>query len=341
MAEIRRIGGMSGSFEQTMTHFRMLNSYSTEESAKLPFLLKQLLKLIQVLFLLYGFNLIRFFNTMTAGQKWTNFLIIGFCTINLLLTGARGTVVNLLISCIIFFHLLRIQKAGKYKQYRVKYLIRMVLLLIAVLVTFFLVKDFVGRSGTVSGAMKFMDYIAYYTGTQYIALDQYLQNPPLPSRIFGKETFFGINQFFSKIKLVDITSYIVHLEFRPVGAGAELRSNVYTFLRSYHYDFGEIGMYLLHGLSILLLTVFYEYVKKKRGNIGILIFGQMYYTIVMSFFAERFYSNIFSANYVEQFLLLIVLYEFFIRKRIRLKFCRTDYVLQSLPSKMEPYTIDS
>ena len=285
--------------------------------------------IIQVLFLLYGFNFIRFFNTLTTGQKYTSLLIVGFCIVTLLLTGSRATAVNLLISCFMFFYLLRIQKDGEYKQYRVKYLIRIAILLVVVLIVFFLVKDFIGRSGTVSGEMKSMDYIAYYTGTQYISLDQYFQNPPSASRIFGKETFLGINQFLINYKLVDMPDYIVHKEFRTVGAGYS--NNVYTFIRSYHYDFGMMGVYLLHGLSILFMTIFYECVKKRRSNLGILLFGQIYNTIVMSFFVERVYTYIFSVNYVEQLLLLIVFYGLFIRKRIRIKFSRTAHVRQPIP----------
>lgn len=338
LAELRRIGGTSGSFGNIVSRFHALNSYSTEEFARLPFLLRQLLKITRVLLLLYGFNFIRFFHKMKTGQKCMNILILGFCIVTLLITGGRTSTVNQLIGYFVIFHLLRIQKDGRYKQYGVKALIRIVLFLIVILIFFFLVKNFVGRNSR-NETMNLADYIAYYTGSQYITLDQYFQRPPSASGIFGKETFYSMNQFLINYKLVDGHPYIVHLEFRPIGTG--FSTNVYTFLRSYHCDFGMVGMYLLHGLSILFMTLFYEYVKKRRGNLGILIFGQMYYTIVLSFFAERFYSKIFSVDYVGHLLLLISLYELFIRKRIRLKFRWTAHVLQPVPIQQEPNTVDS
>ena len=189
---------------------------------------------------------------------------------------------------------------------------------------FFLAKSFVGRAGR-NNYMNPVDYLAYYTGTQYIAFDQYLQHPPYSNNIIGKETFYNLNQFLINYKLVDIPPYIVHLEFRSVGAG--FTNNVYTFLRAYHHDFGMVGMLILHVLSVFLLSFFYEFVKKKRGSLGILILSQMYYTIVMSFFAERFYSNVFSLNYIKQLVMMVFLYEFFIRKRIRFKLCRTVHLV--------------
>lgn len=329
LMEIRRIGGTSGSFFEMMKRFHDINSYSTDATGRLPWLLNQLLTLLRILFLIVVFNLIRFFKVLTATQKCANFFILVLCCFGLLLTGGRTPVINQIIGCFMLFHLLRIQKNGKYEPYRFKTLVHIVLLLIVVMGGFFLVKSFVGRAGR-NNSMNPVDYLAYYTGTQYIAFDQYLQRPPYSSSIIGKETFYGLNQFLINYKLVDIPPYIVHLEFRPVGAG--FTSNVYTFLRAYHHDFGMVGMLTLHMLSILLLSFFYEFVKKRRGSLGILIFSQMYYTIVMSFFAERFYSNVFSLNYLKQIVIMVVLYELLIRKRIRLKFRRTAHVLQPIPN---------
>lgn len=320
LIEIRRIGGTAGTFSEMMNRFHAINSYSTEESGKLPFFLNQLLSIMRVLPLIYSFNLIRFYDILSFGQKCVNFLILGLSCINLLLTGSRTSVMNPLLGCFIMFCLLRAQREGKYKRYRFKSLIHVGLLLLLIVIAFYLTKNIVGRASR-NEMMSLVDYISYYTGTQYIVFDQYLQRPPNVNSIIGKETFYSLNQFLINYKLIDIPSYTVHLEFRPVGAG--FTTNVYTFLRAYHHDFGLVGMIVLHGLSILLLSSFYEFVKKKKGNLGILIFSQIYYTIVMSFFAERFYSNIFSMNYIKLLVMMIILYEFFVRRRVRLVFRRT------------------
>lgn len=328
--EIRRIGGTSGSFFITMSRFRAISSYSTEENGRLPWLLSQLITLVRIFFLLYGYDLIRFFHELTIAHRTVNLLVLGLAALTSLLTGGRTYIVNDLFCLVVIFHLLRIQRQGGYKTYSLRYLLRFGLIVLLIMAAFFLTKSFVGRTGR-NNTMNPVDYISYYTGSGLIAFDKYLRYPPSPSYIWGKETFYRLNSFLINYNLIDLSPYLMHLEFRPVGAG--FKNNVYTFLRSYHYDFGVAGMYFLHGLSIVFLSVFYEYVKKKRGSLGILIFGQMYYAIVMSFFAERFYSNIFSLNYVKQLVILLVLYELFIRKRIRFKFRRSAHIPQPVPSK--------
>lgn len=316
LKEIRRIGGSGNSFFSMMHDFRALNSYSTEEEGKLPWILNQMLSMMRVLLLLYGFNLIRFFDVLTLRKKLINIFIIGLCVIGLLLTGIRTNVLTQLIACFVIFHLLRIQKEGKYKQYRFKSLARIVLVIIIIMIAFFGVKSFVGRTGN-NNAMNLIGYLSYYTGSQYIALDQYLQNPLPQSSIFGKETFHNLIMFLIRYNLIDYPPYVIHLEFRPVGAG--FYNNVYTFIRPYYQDFGMMAVFILHGASMLFLSIFYEYIKRKRGNVGILFFGQTYYTIVLSFFSEWFYSNVFSMTYLKMLFILIVLYQLLFRKRIRIK----------------------
>lgn len=338
LIEVRRIGGSSGNFFETMHKYRSLHGYSTESIAKFPWLLNQLVSLTHVFFILFGFNLILFYGKLSVSQIVQNVIIIGLCILTLLLNGSRTPVVNNLIALVIIFHLLRIQKQEGYKQYSLKTFFRIGILVFLVMAMFFVSKSFVGRTGR-NNTMNAVDYVAYYTGSGLIAFDKYLQHPTLPSNIFGKETFYRLIQFLSSHGIIDIPPYIAHLEFRSVGGG--FTNNVYTFLRFYHHDFGTLGVFLLHGVCIVFLSTFYEYVKKKRGNIGILIFSMMYYSIVMSFFTERFFSQIFSPNFVKQLAFLLVLYELLIRKRIRLKFRRPAYALQPIPNQQESHTIDS
>ena len=322
LQEIRRIGG-TGSFTEVMNRFHSIHSYSTNEIGHFPGPLNQLVDLTKVIFFVFGFNLIRFFSKISLGQKVINFLVLGLCAIEMLLNAQRTDLINYSICCFMVFHLLRIQKEGGYRQYRFKSLLRIVFLAGAVMGIFFLTKSFVGRTSK-NETLNVVDYIAYYTGSQYICLDKYFKNPPAPSNIWGKETFYRFIWFMINHKLINIPPYIGHLEFRPVGGG--FTNNVYTSLRMYHYDFGWVGMLFLHSFSIVILSILYEYTKKKRSNLSILIFGLMYYTIVMSFFFERFYSNIFSTNFIKILAETLIVYELLIRKRIKLVFRRTEKI---------------
>lgn len=338
LIEIKRIGGNSGNFFSTMSRFHAKHMYAVNGDNVFPWLLNQFIAMVHPVFMLYEFNLLRFWENIGRKEKTVNIAILSLCIIALLLTGMRTPVVNNLVNAIVIFHLLRIQKKDGNKQYSLKFFFRIGILILIILAAFFLTKSFVGRSSR-NEMLNAADYLAYYTGSGIIALDNYFRHPPIQNSIFGKITFYQLNGFLIHYGFIDIPPYMRHVEFRPVGRG--LKNNVYTFLRIYHCDFGVVGTFALHGLMILFLSIFYEYVKKKRGNIGILAFGMMYYSVVMSFFDERFFSYIVSMDFLTKLIPLLILYELLIRKRIRLKFRRTAYALQPIPIRQESHTIDS
>lgn len=314
LMEIRQIGGSSGTLSQAISGYRIESTFSPDADNRLPFLLRQMMALMQVLFLLYGFNFINYFGDLSIGKKISNLLILSLIGLCLLLQGNRTVLINQVISCLMVFHVLRIRKLGTYKPYNMKSFVRMICVFVVILGVFYASKAFIGRTSR-NEEMNIADYTAFYCGNGIIELDRYLQKPLSPSNIWGKETFYGLNQFLSKFDGLGREPYSVHLEFRPLIAGYS--SNTYTFLRSYHHDFGMVGVFVLHFISMLILSMFYEFVKKRRGDVGILIFSSMYYTIVMSFFAERFFSNLATVSFVKQLIILIILYEVLIRKRIR------------------------
>lgn len=203
---------------------------------------------------------------------------------------------------------------------------------------FFATRGLVGRYGSGNYSMSPDVYVSYYVGSGFIALDDYLQHPIPPDGIFGKHTFVNLLRFLRDYLGVDIPRYIAHLEFRPVGAG--FTNNVYTFLRVYHHDFGVMGLFVLLALSMVFMSVFFEYVKKERGNVGILTFSMMYYSVVMSFFTERFYSDLVSIYFLKTLFCLLLLYEVLIRKRIYFRLSRKT--VRILPSfKLNWRTVDS
>lgn len=310
--EVRSIGGTTGTLSEAMLSFHSLRYLSTTDEFDLPFLLRQFHHMVQVFCILYGFNLIRFYKGLSLCGKILDILIIGMCILCALLTGGRHDAVNQLIAFVMIFHLLRIQKIGVYKKYNIRFLIRIFIFLWLGLYAFAFLKEFVGRNQSLINNP--LDYISYYTGTEFITFDMYLQDPPMPSRIFGKYTFYNLNQNLRFLGIANIPRYVGQLEFRSIGGG--LRTNVYSVFRTYHYDFGMAGVYILHAIVSIFMSFFYEYTKKKCNNIAILTFSIMYYSIVLSFFAERFFSNIVCLTFLKRLIPLLILYELFIRKRI-------------------------
>lgn len=311
--EVRRIGGISGSFFENMFSFHAKRYRDVTGEYDLPFLLRQFGSLLNAIFAIYSFALIRFYKKMSFPRKMIHILVIGLCLLYGLLGGGRSGMINKFIACAMMFHLLRIQKNNGYRKYSFHFLFRVFVMFCLVLWAFAMLKTFVGRAQQSMSSP--VDYISYYTGTEFISFDMYLRNPPRPSNIFGKETFYGLNQNLHNLGFQTIPRYEIHLEFRSIGGGQV--TNVYTLFRSYHYDFGFIGIYVLHIVASIIMSTFYEYTKKKHDNISLLVFSTMYYSIVLSFFAERFFSYIVTIGFLKELILTLILYEILIRKRVR------------------------
>ncbi len=312
-SEVRRVGGMRDTFVNMMAAYRSASSYTADMDTKQPFLLKQMIGMVNVLFIICGFNLLKFYKKVPQSQRFQCLIIFSLCIVNGFLGGARGGIVYDIIACAVIYHLLRIQRLGRYKTYSIRFLMKLMSITILILFLFSALRGFAGRTNSKNA----MDYIAQYTGAPILDLDLYFQKPPQGSNIFGKYTFYSIISALIRAGVLKIDPYIVHLEFRSV-EGVSL-GNVYTFIRTYHYDFGIWGVYIFTIANAIIFSTIYEYVKKKRGDMMIIFFGSIYYAITITFFAERLFSTVISLGTFRNIVSIYILYELMFRKRIRLK----------------------
>ncbi len=313
LREITRVAGTSGMFGQIMTSYRNAHGYSTDVDAQYPLWLRLTMNLLQALCILYMFNLIKFFRSFKVREIILQVVFLALTVLSSLLTSGRFSILSNIIAGIFLFHMTRIQRLGKYKTYKFGFLMRVMLIVVVAAWFFYFVKEFVGR---VSDA-TLLDYTAHYMGTGVVNLDLYLNNPPMKSDIWGKETFYSLLNALRRVGIVDIESYIFHKEFRSV-AGVST-GNIYTALRDYHYDFGMIGVFVLHALFSLIYSVFYEYTKKKRSNLPIIIFCQIYYCAILYMYNNFFYSNIVSFGFVFKIMITYILYKLVVEKQIRFR----------------------
>lgn len=317
LREVRRVGGTAGGFYAIMHAYRVYNSHTASLEAQRPMLLKQLFNFVSVFTQIYGINMTLFYRILSRRDRICNIIVLLLCITTQFLTGGRGAVVNSFIACVVVYHLFRLQKMGRYQTYSIRFLLRIIIILCGVLWLFSSVRYFIGRY---TNKLNTLDYIAYYTGTEIVNLDLYLANPPAPPKIFGEYTFYTLIDNLRELGLLDINYYTIHQEFRTLH-GVSL-GNVYTALRIYHHDFGMFGLYILHGLVSVIFSVAYEYIKKMRGNLGIIFFAMAYYCIVITFFAERFFSTYLCAGTMIRIVLVLIMYKILFQKTVRVRLRR-------------------
>ena len=306
LLQVFRVGG-TGSFEQVMLNFRAKNAYSTDLSAQLPGWVRQLLNLASVLCNIYIFNLIAFGKKLKRIDIFLNILIIVLCIVSSLLTGGRFSAMTMLIAAFVMWYLI---KKEDHRSLKFMAVVKITLIGLISLYGFYAVKSFVGRETD----LAMIDYITHYAGGGIPGLDLYFKNPPLSSDIWGKETFYSLNNGLRKLGILDIPYYYIHHEFR-ISGGVSI-GNIYTAFRDYHYDFGMLGLYFLHMLFSLFFSVFYEHEKKRKSGIGIILLSMMFYCVVFYTVSNVFFANIISFGFVIKLVLLLVFYQILLRKKI-------------------------
>ena len=302
---VRRIAGGETWFD-TMSLYRKKVSYgvlSSDES--IPSLLLQLRKYVSVQGFFFSFVLVN--NTVVRKFKKRDILLIAPIIISGLLVisnASRLEILQLIASIIVAVYIMWHRKNGWDRNISGKLIRIGFLLFVGVLALFYLTRELVGRGGDFDP----LYYISIYVGGSIKLFDMYVKKPILASSIWGKESFYTLNQFLSKFGN-DHDRYIRHLEFRFVrdyNVG-----NVYTAIRRYIQDFGVSGMVVLVCLFSLIMSSMYcsvKYSTKRALDFKLMVFCYLFSSILLFPIDDIFYSSMISPSYLINILLMYGLY---------------------------------
>lgn len=315
--EVRRIAGASSGWTEMLVRYRAKVSYgvlSPEE--QMPFLLRQMTKLVTVQGFFFGTVLVN--NVVARGFRrsdvWLFLPILG-TAIQTLLNAGRLDILKLIACILVASYILWHRKKGWNRNLSRRFIKIGFFSLVGMLVGFYLLKGAAGRESTFDP----MYYISLYVGGSIKLFDMFMQSPPAPSTIWGKESFYLVNQFLSKFGNENL-AYIRHLEFRfcnGVNVG-----NVYTALRRYYFDFGIAGVVILTTILSLIVHWLYckvKYSKSRKLDFGIVAFSYLFCIVPMFPIDDIFFSSYLSTSYAVNFLLLYLLYFMFVKRKFRFK----------------------
>lgn len=311
-SEMQRLSS-GDTFFEIMTSYR--NAVAGDPKTKVwPLGLRQLIHVDSALFLILGFNLIRFYEVLPKSKKIISVLLILGLIIQSLMAAQRSTMIHNLISYAMMYHLLRIQKNKIFIPYGFKKLFSIFIASLAAISLFILAAKYVGR-GTKSFAQP-LHSLVMYTGANIVNFDLYFHSPWNQPKYFGKNTFPGV---FTALNYLGLGDYPPNysMEYRRLN-GYSL-GNTYTCFRPYYADFGVAGVFALHLLGMTIFTIIYEYVKKKRNDVGILFLSSIYPAAVLSFYHTNIFIETLSLGFLENMFITFLLYSLFMRKSIRFK----------------------
>lgn len=260
---------------------------------------------------------------MTAGAYWFGYMLMNeilnlkkYDVIKIViillsiwsatLTGSRSSAMYILIG--LFYTLLfLVQKKKSTNQFLTrKMLFVIIAATIVVLGSFRAIGLLMHR--TIN--QNTLQYLALYAGAEIKNLDSFLQEPRPYSSIWGSQTFIFLIRSFGRRLGIENAYYALDLPYRRIN-GFNL-GNVYTVFYPFIYDFGYIGLFLLTAMMAAVSQSTYEISRNSRNPDVSVVFTIIYATIVstllLAFFSNKFYENIFTVEYVKRTGVLIIMH---------------------------------
>lgn len=242
-------------------------------------------------------------------QPLINWVPILLSTFTSFMQGYRSDMIRLWIAVLIVSYFTKKRSVGWQSNKETKKMIkRMALSVFAIAALFVAARGLVGRT-TTKGPIY---YLTFYAGCPMAALDEFLKNPLTESDIWGKETFYNLNQSIAILLKKPELRYIFFKEFRRSPNGTPI-GNVYTAIRPPYYDFGFYGMIIVMVLMGLFFTYLYIKTRKRYGNnpidMRLLLYSYIAYTFFMFFY--NCYNTFISLSFIK-FIILVLLIRWYL-----------------------------
>ena len=225
------------------------------------------------------------------------------------ISASRTMAVGYIFCFVVSYVMLRRHRDGRLPKVRVKTILMIVAAVSLFLVSFQFVAQTVQGRSTSSDPLV---YISAYIGAEIPNLDCFLQaggadtNPVIWGYMTFRNTIRWIGQQFGIVDFI----YQYDLPFNVINGVST--GNVYTTFYAFIYDFGYVGFVLLTALmAIVSQAVYSKSCKFNSGlasSVWVIIYSIIAYALLLSFFSNKFYENVFVITFVYKLIYLVILY---------------------------------
>ena len=250
-------------------------------------------------------------DAISKKKKINIFLIVNavLCCILNTVYGARGTMINYIISFLAMVYFLS-SRNKKQSSLNKKFIIGAITLAIIILSSFHYIGSLIGRGNT----QNIADYLTVYISAPLKNLDSFVKRGEIEFGISKNYTLYALINWIGSKFGIDSIVHTALGEWQSVG-GKNL-GNVYTTLASFYHDGGLIGVCFYSLLMALITMAFYNRTNrdiekfKNRYSINLIIYSFFVPNLFFCFFSNRFYENVFINTFVRYILLWWVLINF-------------------------------
>lgn len=239
--------------------------------------------------------------------------------INGLILGGRGDGIQLIASGVIIYLLLRRGKYGSV-SFRFTDIIKMIVLATIILATFAGLGSLLGRQ---MEFLNFNDYIAVYLSAELKNLDIFIREGTFGTSFKNSQTMMNIVNTLGS--LLNHQEWIHSLDNPYHYIGGTALGNVSTIFYAFMYDGGYAGIIGYTALFAVISQAIFQYSlnvrTKKKIRFSILFYSYVWYTVIFSFFSDKFYEMIFNTAFIWTLVSWAVLVGFF-NMKVKLKFVK-------------------
>ena len=326
IVHIRRVTGLSDLMKAIHRYREAMTSRGDVASVSvgLPILTRNMAQISKMTGIVYAYII---GNNLIAEKRFLslNWLPVILYSLTTFVQGDRSQMIRLWLTILIVTYTIYKRSIGWKKSWgTMKVALGMAVSVGVVGYLFSSIRQFVGRDSSADP----LYYLTFYAGSPIAVLDQLWRSPIPKPEIWGRKTFYYLNQSLTVLfGWPGRYSYYSPDFTSPSGAAL---GNAPTALRDPYVEFGFWGFIILMTGFGLFYTLLYCKCRARRGNrqidFHLLLYTFIAYTYYMYFYASfnEYLSHIFIKYAIELWLIRWVLVGWQFRQTIVFRFGKTE-----------------
>lgn len=242
--------------------------------------------------------------------------------INIGLNGGRFPLVGFFIALIAQGYFIWGKASNWNKKLKPKAIFKILLVFILMICLFQAFGNLLGRENT----ENFSTYLARYLSSHLKNLDTYIREGNFGCNIENWQTLIMIVNYLGRKLNIPAWIHMYDQPFRFING--ESLGNTYTVFYWFLHDGGYIGVIVFLFIEALISQCLYQKAaygrEKSEISISIILYSYAVYTLVFSFFCERFFKEFINMGMVQRIVCWLLLRYFFMNVHLKNK----NHVLQ-------------
>ena len=245
------------------------------------------------------------------------YLNIILSCVNAIFSGGRAVVIGYVFAFVLMAYFIYKAKYNWKRRIPTKIIIFLFIAVLMVVPVFYISASLMGRGKQTD----IFHYMCIYLSGEIKNLDVFIRRGIFGTDISNSQTLVSLRR--TVLPSFGITGWNAKLDLPFINVNGFSTGNVYSIFYMFLYDGGFAALIFYTVLMALLMSLSYRYVVNDRFrkyyntiNIPLIIYAQLAYAILFSFFSDKFYELILDLAIWRKNLIILIFAWFITRFRI-------------------------